>query len=456
MVGWSVRATETEPIVGISARNPITIPEESRMDRAVLSLGDKDIELPVVVGTEGEHAVDISKLRAQTGYITLDNGYVNTGCCESKITFIDGEAGILRYRGYSIEDVCANLDFLETAYLVIYGELPSKADYTRFVSRIRENQTVEDGIFSLLKTFPESAHPMSMLMSAAAMLSAYNPYDTDSAEETELAIIKFIAKMPTICAAAYRVKNGLEPILPDEGRSYSENFLYMMFDGTEHQDTITVENAKALDVLLTLHVDHEQNCSAATVRIAGSSQVNLFASVGAGIASLWGPLHGGANQAVIEMLQEILADGGDIDKYIDKAKDKQDGFRLMGFGHRVYKNMDPRATLIKGYCDQVLGRRKVKDPLLDLAKTLEEAALADSYFVDRKLFPNVDFYSGIIYKALGIPSDMFTVMFALGRLPGWIAQWRELKADPKLRIGRPRQVYQGHTLRSITSMEKRG
>jgi len=426
------------------------------MDRAVLSLGDKDIELPVVVGTEGEHAVDISKLRAQTGYITLDNGYVNTGSCESQITFIDGEAGILRYRGYEIDDVCDSLDFLETAYLVIHGELPTRMAYDRFVTRIRANQMVDDGIYSLLKTFPHGAHPMSMLMSAAASLSAYNPYDTDSAEETELAIIKFLAKMPTICAAAYRIKHGLEPILPDNNRGYAENFLYMMFQGTEHEDVITAENAKALDVLLILHVDHEQNCSAATVRIAGSSQVNLFASVGAGIASLWGPLHGGANQAVIEMLEKILLDGGDIAKYIAKAKDKEDPFRLMGFGHRVYKNFDPRAKLIKGYCDQVLGQRKVKDQLLDLAKTLEEAALADNYFVDRKLFPNVDFYSGIIYKALGIPSDMFTVMFALGRLPGWIAQWRELKADPKLRIGRPRQVYQGHTLRKVAPIADRG
>jgi len=426
------------------------------MDPAVLSLGDREIELPIIVGTEGEHAVDISKLRAQTGYITLDNGYVNTGSCESSITFINGEEGILRYRGYAIEDVCSHLTFLETAYLVIYGELPTKAEADAFAFKVRANQTVDEGIYELLKTFPHKAHPMSMLMSAAATLSAYHDYDPDSAEETEHAIIQFVAKMPTICAAAYRIQHGLEPILPNPELDYCHNFLHMMFHHSDNEKVITPENAKALDVLLILHVDHEQNCSAATVRIAGSSQVNLFASIGAGIASLWGPLHGGANQAVIEMLDAIHKDGGDIERYIAKAKDKDDSFRLMGFGHRVYKNMDPRATLIKSYCDKVLEQMHVDDPLLDLAKRLEKAALADDYFVQRKLFPNVDFYSGIIYKALKIPSDMFTVMFALGRLPGWIAQWRELKADPKLRIGRPRQVYQGHTLRAVPESSGRG
>lgn len=421
------------------------------MKNAVLTLGDQQVELPIVEGTEGEKAVDISKLRAQTGYITLDNGYVNTGSCESKVTFIDGEKGILRYRGYAIEDICENLDFVESCYLVIYGELPSQEEYDDFSSRIHKNMQVDSRVLAPMYTLPKDAHPMCMLMSAVSTFSAYYPYDVDSPKETEDTIIRFLAKMPAVCAAIYRSLRDLPLVDPDPKLSYAANFLNMMFHNTEHAHLINDDNAKALDVLLMLHVDHEQNCSAATVRIAGSSQVNLFASVGAGIASLWGPLHGGANQAVIEMLNAINEDGGDISKYVAKAKDKNDPFRLMGFGHRVYKNMDPRATLIKGHCDRVLEQMHVEDPLLGLAKSLEAIALDDSYFIDRKLFPNVDFYSGIIYSALKIPTPMFTVMFALGRLPGWIAQWRELKADPKLRIGRPRQVYQGETLRQTHS-----
>jgi len=421
------------------------------MAEAELLLGDKKIMLPIIEGSEGEKAIDISKLRAQTGFVTLDNGYVNTGSCESTITFINGEEGILRYRGYSIADVCQNLDFLETSYLVIYGELPSQEQYDNFCRDINENMVLDPAIFALMKTFPKVAHPMAELISAASSLSAIYPYDTESKEETEKAIVQYLAKMPSLAAGIYRIRKGLPVVAPDPTLSYAANFLHMMFQDTDADHSRDADVVKALDMLLMLHVDHEQNCSTATVRVAGSSHVDLYASCVSGMAALWGPLHGGANQAVIEMLNQIHADGNDLDKYIAKAKDKDDSFRLMGFGHRVYKNTDPRANIISQHSDQVLEKLNVEDPLLDLARNLESVARGDDYFVSRKLFPNVDFYSGILYKALQIPTDMFTVMFALGRLPGWIGQWRELKADPMLRIGRPRQIYQGYTQRSVAA-----
>lgn len=426
------------------------------MAHAELTIGDTKITLPIVEGTEGEKAIDISKLRAQTGFITLDNGYVNTGSCESKITFIDGEKGILRYRGYAIEDVCEHTDFLETCYMVIYGHMPTQEEYDVFLKSVVDHHKISDDIFKLIDDFPRSAHPMSSLISASACLSALYPYDPQDEAQNDDAIHSFLGRLPVIAAATYRARKGLEHIEADPSLTYAGNFLHMMFAGEGmYKDGVDPEIAHALDTLLILHADHEQNCSTASMRIVSSSQVNLYASGSAAMAALWGPLHGGANQAVIEMLKNIHADGGDIKKYLEMAKDKSNPFRLMGFGHRVYKNFDPRAKIIKKHAENVLKKMHIKDPLLDLAEELEEAALADDYFVSRKLFPNVDFYSGIIYKAMGIPTDMFTVLFALGRLPGWIAQWRELMHDPSLRIGRPRQVYQGPTLRPLVSDVKR-
>lgn len=425
------------------------------MEQAELSYGNSKIQLSVVEGTEGEQAVDISKLRAQTGLITLDNGFVNTGSCESKITFIDGEKGILRYRGYPIEDVCHNADFLETAYLVIFGEAPDQEQYDRFRGDIVDQYLAHENVASILGAFPRDAHPMSMLISAVSSLAAFYPEPGKSEEQTYQMIVKLIAKMPVIASWCYRILNGLPLNYPDSSLGYAGNFLKLMFGSPTSPYMVDPDLAKALDLLLILHVDHEQNCSTATVRVVGSSQVNLFAAIAGGMCSLWGPLHGGANQKVIEMLSMIHADGANIAKYIEMAKDKSSDFRLMGFGHRVYKNFDPRAHIIKKYCDIVLSKMGINDPLLSLAKRLEETALADDYFSERKLYPNVDFYSGIIYKALGIPTNMFTPMFVLGRLPGWIAQWRELMHDSKLRIGRPRQIYQGPVLRKFESQVMR-
>jgi citrate synthase len=421
------------------------------MDHAELSYGGESISLPIIEGTEQEKALDISKLRAQTGLVTLDPGYVNTGSCESAITFIDGEKGILRHRGFSIEELSAEADFLEVAHLLIEGEQPDQAAYDRFAKEIVSFSMVDRDILELMEAFPRSAHPMSMLLSAVSALPGFYPYDGRRESEVHQAIIRLLAKLPTIAAATHRHRRGFPPLYPDPELGYVANFLYMMFDQPARRFPLDEEIVKALDMLLILHADHEQNCSAATVRMVGSSDVNLYAAIAGGICSLWAPLHGGANQKVMEMLQQIHDDGGDIQKYIDLAKDKSSNFRLMGFGHRVYKNFDPRARIIKKHCDRVLEKLGIDDPLLDLAKQLERAALADDYFVERRLYPNVDFYSGSIYKAIGIPVDMFTVMFALGRLPGWISQWRESKADPKLRIGRPRQIYQGETLRSFES-----
>lgn len=424
---------------------------------AQIIIDGQTYELPVTEGTEQEKAIDISSFRGQSGVITLDRGFKNTGSCESAITFLDGEKGILRYRGYPIEQLADNSTFLEVAYLLIYGELPNKATFDKFAGDITHHTLVNEDIKKILDGFPSAAHPMGVLSSLITAQTAFYPSSLDpnrSKEETELGIIRLLAKMPTFAAWAYKKKVGHPVIYPSNKMDYCGNFLNMMFALPAEEYEVDPVVANALDKLLILHADHEQNCSASTVRIVGSSQASLWASISAGINALWGPLHGGANQAVIEMLENIKADGGDTKKWMAKAKDKDDPFRLMGFGHRVYKNFDPRAKIIKKAADDVLEKLGVVDPVLDIAKGLEEEALRDEYFVERKLYPNVDFYSGIIYRALGIPTDMFTVMFALGRLPGWIAQWKEMRENGEP-IGRPRQVYTGQNERDYIDLSKR-
>lgn len=426
-------------------------------ESAKLSFKGQDYEFPVITGTENESAIDIAKLRASSGLITLDPGYKNTGATKSAITFLDGEEGILRYRGYRIEDLAEKSTFLEVSYLLIYGELPTQAEYEQFSKEITHHTLVHEDIKKILEGFPSNAHPMGVLSSLICALTAFYPDSLNpnrNEEEVNMSIIRLIAKMPTFAAWAYKNEMGHPVNYPDNSLDYCSNFLKMMFAlPAEKYDVDPVVSA-ALDKLLILHADHEQNCSTSTVRIVGSSQASIYASISAGINALWGPLHGGANQSVIEMLEAIKADGGDAKKYLDKAKDKNDPFRLMGFGHRVYKNFDPRAKIIKKAADDVLEKLGVNDPVLDIAKELEHAALNDQYFIDRQLYPNVDFYSGIIYRALGIPTDMFTVMFALGRLPGWIAQWKEMRENGEP-IGRPRQVYTGENERDYVSMNKR-
>lgn len=426
-------------------------------DSAKLSYKGREYEFPVIIGTENEPAIDIAKLRSETGLITLDYGFKNTGSTTSSITFLDGEEGILRYRGYRIEDLAEKSTFLEVAYLLIYGELPTKEQYEEFSRKITYHTLVHEDIKKILDGFPSNAHPMGVLSSLICSQTAFYPDSLNpnrSEEQINLSIARLIAKMPTFAAWAYKNKMGHPVNYPDNSLDYCSNFLKMMFALPAEKYEVDPIVAKALDALLILHADHEQNCSTSTVRIVGSSQASVYASISAGINALWGPLHGGANQSVIEMLEAIKADGGDAKKYLNKAKDKNDPFRLMGFGHRVYKNFDPRAKIIKKAADDVLSKLGVKDPVLDIAKELEYAALNDQYFVDRKLYPNVDFYSGIIYRALGIPTDMFTVMFALGRLPGWIAQWKEMRENDEP-IGRPRQVYTGATERDYVTMNKR-
>lgn len=424
---------------------------------ASIEFEGKKYELPVVTGTENENAIDISTLRASTGgLITLDRGFKNTGSCESAITFLDGEKGILRYRGYAIEELAENASFLEVAYLLIFGELPNNTQLEKFYDDIKEESHVDEEMKKILDGFPKSAHPMGVVSSLTNALIAFNPssVNVESEEEMYKAIIKILAKFPVLCAWALRKRTGQPLDYGDSSLSYVDNVLKMMFKKANKEYEINPVVSSALNKLLILHADHEQNCSASTVRIVGSSHAGLFASISAGISALWGPLHGGANQAVIDMLEGIKEDGGDTKKYMAKAKDKNDPFRLMGFGHRVYKNFDPRAKIIKKSADDVLSSLGIEDPVLDIAKGLEKEALEDQYFVDRKLYPNVDFYSGIIYRALGIPTDMFTVMFALGRLPGWISQWREMRLQ-KEPIGRPRQVYTGETHRPFVGIEKR-
>ena len=425
-------------------------------DKATVEFRGNTYELPVIMGTENELAIDITSLRAKSGMITIDPGYKNTGSCESAITFLDGEKGILRYRGYSIEELAEKADFLEVAYLLIFGELPDQQELTNFHNDIKAESHVDEEMKKILDGFPKSAHPMGVLSSMTSALIAFNPTSVNVSSEKDMyhAIVRILAKFPVLVAWALRKKKGLPLDYGDNSLGYVENIHKMMFKmpNEEYQgNDIVIE---ALDKLLILHADHEQNCSTSTVRITGSSHAGLFVSLSAGISALWGPLHGGANQAVLEMLQAIEEDDGDTKKYMSKAKDKNDPFRLMGFGHRVYKNFDPRAKIIKKAADEVLEDLGIEDPILDIAKGLEKEALEDQYFVDRKLYPNVDFYSGIIYRALGIPTDMFTVMFALGRLPGWIAQWREmrLRSEP---IGRPRQVYIGENSRPFVAVDKR-
>jgi citrate synthase len=423
---------------------------------AILELEGKKYELPITEGSENEIAIDISKLRDLSGAITMDPGYKNSGVCKSDITFLDGEEGILRYRGYSIEELAEKGTFLEVSYLVIFGELPSNEQLAKFENDIQKHTLVNEEMKNIIDGFPRTAHPMGVLSSLTSALTAFNPKVVNVENEKEMyeAICKTIAKFMVLASWTFRKSSGFPLNYYDNTKGYVENFMHLMFElptGPYKANPIVVD---ALDKLFILHADHEQNCSTSTVRMVGSSHAGLFASVSAGVSALWGPLHGGANQAVLEMLEDIQKDGGDAEKYMAKAKDKDDPFRLMGFGHRVYKNFDPRARIIKRAADEVLRELGVDDPILQIAKKLEEAALVDEYFVSRKLYPNVDFYSGIIYRALGIPTDMFTVLFAIGRLPGWIAQWKEMRIN-KEPIGRPRQIYTGHPLRSFVDIDKR-
>ena len=423
---------------------------------AKLSYDGKSVEFPLVKGTENELGIDIKTLRAATNLITLDPGFKNTGSCQSAITFLNGEKGVLRYRGYDIEDLANNADFLEVAYLLIFGELPTQEQLDKFLVDIKEESFIDEDLKKILESFPSSAHPMGVLSSLTSALTAFNPKTVDIEDEEQLyrAIVRIMGKLPVLVAWVYRKKSGLPLKYGDYALGYVENIARMMFRKPNKEYVANPIVDQALNKLLILHAEHEQNCSTSTVRVVGSSHAGLFASVAAGISALWGPLHGGANQAVVEMLEDIRQDGGDIDKYMNKAKDKSDPFRLMGFGHRVYKNFDPRARIIKKSANEVLEDLGIVDPVLDIAKKLEEAALSDPYFVERKLYPNVDFYSGIIYRAMGISTETFTVMFALGRLPGWIAQWREMRLN-KEPIGRPRQIYVGKNQRPFVPLNKR-
>jgi citrate synthase len=427
------------------------------MSKATLIIEGKNYEFPIVVGSENEKAIDVTSLRADTGYITLDSGYMNTGACQSDITFIDGEKGILRYRGIPIEVLAEKSSFLEVSYLLLYKKLPTKAELDAFTARVKRHTMLHEDIKAQFDGFPRDAHPMATLASVVCSLSAF--YQNESAENEiffDRNSIRLLAKLPTIAAFAYKKSIGQPMIYPNNSLSYCENFLSMMFSTPAEKFNVIPEMAEALDLLLILHADHEQNCSTSTVRMVRSSMANLWATITAGICALWGPRHGGANEEVIDMLGQIHSDGGDVKKYVELAKKKDSNFRLMGFGHRVYKNFDPRAKIIKAACDKLLNKLKINDPLLEIAKELEEAALKDDYFIERKLYPNVDFYSGIMYRAMGIPTRAFTVMFALGRLPGWIAHAKEYTHEPKNKINRPRQIYIGPTLTEYIPIEKRG
>jgi citrate synthase len=422
-----------------------------------LTYQGKTYEFPVQEGTCGEKAIDISTLRNTTGLITFDPGFMSTGSCRSKITYLDGEKGVLLYRGYPIEQIAEKSSFIETSYLLIYGELPTTKQLDDFQYHLVHHSMVHESIKNLYDGFPNNPHPMAVCSSVVGSLATFyqNELDVRNEREVEIAIHRLMAKLPTIAAYSYKKSNGQPFQYPDNTLSYSQNFLKMMFSLPCEPYEVDEDAAKVLDVLLILHADHEQNCSTSTVRLVGSSMCNLFASVSSAIYALWGPLHGGANQAVIEMLQNIHDDGGDVNKYVQKAKDPNDPFRLMGFGHRVYKNFDPRSRIIKKLAHKIFDREASHEPLLEIALKLEEIAIKDDYFVEKKLYPNVDFYSGLIYKALNIPVNMFPVMFAMGRLPGWIAQWKELQEDEQFRIGRPRQVYTGYAARDYVPMQKR-
>ena len=427
-------------------------------DVAKLQLGSEEIELPLVIGTEQERGLDISKLLAKTGHITLDEGYVNTGACTSNITFLDGDRGILRYRGYPIEVLAEKCDFVEVSYLLIYGELPTRRQLEEFRDSLRKHTMLHEDIRLFYNGFPRDAHPMAILSSVVGALSTFyqDSLDPHDPHQVEVSIHRLMAKLPTIAAMSHKKSIGQPFVYPRNDLTYCENFLQMMFAVPTEPYHSDPDFVAALNLLLIVHADHEQNCSTSTVRMVGSSNANLFASISAGICALWGPLHGGANQACVEMLEHIREDGGNVRKYIDMAKDKKSNFRLMGFGHRVYKNYDPRAQIIKKTCDRLLGKLHIKDPIFDIAQELESAALSDEYFIERKLYPNVDFYSGVIYRAIGMPVQMFTVLFALGRLPGWIAHWQEMHASPTKKICRPRQIYTGPTTRDFPPIDQRG
>lgn len=426
-------------------------------ETAELKLEGQTIQLPVVVGTENEKGIDISQLRAKTGYVTLDNGYMNTGACSSAITFIDGEAGILRYRGIPIDVLAERSSFLETAYLLIEGKLPTREELDNFTNRVRRHTMIHEDIKRFYDGFPRDAHPMAILASVVSSLSTFYQHEEGRTEEEQFSLnsVRLLAKLPTIAAFAYKKSIGQPLMYPQNHMSYCENFLHMMFSTPAEHYEVDPVMTETLNLLLILHADHEQNCSTSTVRMVSSSKANLFAAITAGICALWGPRHGGANEEVIDMLTQIRESGQSVKKFVDMAKDKNSNFKLMGFGHRVYKNFDPRAKIIKAACDKLLAKMKISDPLLDIAHELEEAALKDPYFIERKLYPNVDFYSGIIYKAMKIPTVAFTVMFALGRLPGWIAHSREYSLEPGNKINRPRQIYTGAALSEYVPMNKR-
>ncbi len=425
-------------------------------ETAKLKVGDNEIELDVVVGTEQERGIDLGKLRSHTGYITLDEGYVNTGSTRSEITFLDGEQGILRYRGYPIEELATKCDFVEVCYLLIYGELPTQEQLDDFTQSIRMHTLLHEDIRYFYRGFPRDAHPMATLSSVVSAMSTFyqDSLDPRDPEHVRISTYRLLAKLPTIAAYSFKKSIGQPFIYPQNDLSYCENFLQMMFAVPCEPYEIDPDFVRALNMLLIVHADHEQNCSTSTVRMVGSSQANLFASIAAGICALWGPLHGGANEAVVSMLEQIRRDGN-LKKYVDRAKDKNDDYRLMGFGHRVYKNFDPRATIIKGACDKLLEKMDINDPLFQIAQELEQVTLNDEYFVERKLYPNVDFYSGVIYRAMGIPVPMFTVLFSMGRLPGWIAHWKEMQESAHFRICRPRQIYTGHNERHFIPLDQR-
>jgi citrate synthase len=426
-------------------------------EKAIITLGDTKLEAPIIVGSEGERAIDIGALRAKTGYVTIDPAFMNTASTQSAITFIDGDKGVLRYRGIPIEQLAEHSTFVETAYLLIYGHLPNDQEFKDWSQKLTRHSLLHEDMKHFFEGFSAQAHPMAILSAMVSALSSYYPdsLDPDNVDLRDITIARLVSKVRTIAAFAYKKSIGQPFVYPVNSLSYCANFLNMMFSVPAEEYEIDPELVKVMNLLLILHADHEQNCSTSTVRITGSSKANLFASISAGICALWGPLHGGANQEVLEMLVALHKDGGDVKKYVELAKDKNSGFKLMGFGHRVYKNFDPRAKIIKAAADKVLAKLGKKDPLLDIAKALEEAALKDSYFVERKLYPNVDFYSGIIYRAMGFPTNMFTVLFALGRLPGWIAHWKEMVEDTSTKIARPRQVYTGPTLTEYKPIESR-
>ena len=427
-------------------------------DKLTISYGGKSVDLPVLSGTENEKGVDIAKLRQALGIITMDPGFMNTGSCQSAVTFIDGDLGILRYRGYPIEELAEKSTFLEVSYLLLHGELPSKLQLTEFTDHITHHTMLQEDIKRFYSGFPKDAHPMAVCAAVTGALSTFyqDSLDPHDARQVEISTYRLLAKFPTIAAYSFKHSIGQPFMYPQNGLDYTSNFLQMMFATPCEMYHIDPVVSKALDLLLILHADHEQNCSTSTVRMVGSSNANLFASISAGVNALWGPLHGGANQAVVEMLEKIENEGLTGKQFLDRAKDKGDTTRLMGFGHRVYKNFDPRAKIIKKAADEVLNKLGITSKRLEIAKQLEEMALKDDYFVSRKLYPNVDFYSGVIYQAIGIPVGMFTVLFALGRLPGWVAHWREMHKDPATKIGRPRQIYQGAQERHYADISKRG